>query len=90
MRVPRLSGPARIALWLWVVSLTVSAAIMLVAASKARAAGRMLEIVEPVTVTLHPTGRLMLGVVGLSALALILSVLAIVVAALSSRPRGGI
>ncbi|ADH91761.1 conserved hypothetical protein [Ancylobacter novellus DSM 506] len=84
----RLSGNARLAIILWLIAFGASAAIMIAAASKARAA--TLERATEVVITLHPTGSWMVAAVILAGIALICSVAAILIARASARPRGGI
>lgn len=84
----RLSGNARLAIILWLISFLATGGIMLAAAAKARAA--TLERATEVVITLHPTGSWMVAAVILAGVALICSVAAILIARASARPRGGI
>ena len=81
----RLSGNARIAWLLWLLSLAGACAIIIAAATGAHASA-----LEPVTVIIHPPATFMLGAVAMSATALLLAVVAIVLAATARHPRGGI
>lgn len=89
---PRLSGPARFAIVTWLIALATAAAIMLAAMAKARASEFLpLPGVSggPATIlVVPPSGYVLAGLI-MSASALALSVLAVILAT-RPHPRGGI
>ncbi|PZQ86026.1 MAG: hypothetical protein DI549_00660 [Ancylobacter novellus] len=87
---PKLSGNARIAIILWLIALGTAFAIMLVATAEASAAALTPLREAPEILLIPPTGYLLAALI-LASAAIVLSVLAVVLAAGWARaPRRGL